>query len=869
MTSASRTVVRLFTAGLLALLLPSASPAQEPVRPASPERTQAAVRAWKKAHVERIQRERLKKTAIREAKLKEMARQLKRTGGSTLSTRGLRAKPAAPEDLIAAFSDPEARPRKWREAGRFAITPPSNRLVNNRAGDASVAGQSETTIIAFGDRMLAAWNDGQGYEAPISDQGWATSVDGGITWTDQGTFPDPSGVNGFEWTSDPVLAVNEKTGAMYFSALCDLNDATGAPRSGIGLVKGRWTGTSFSWNEPEIATTGGVLEVDKQWIVADSVSHRVFLTYSRFLNGLSRIEYQWADSALSTFSTPQQLSLNSEHGWVQGSRPIVDGDGRVYAMYYLIGQGEEDFYRICRSTNGGVSFSQPASVVTFYSNFGTGAPGFNRPLGINFASMGVDRSHGLNRGRLYLAWAESINWLDDIGGLGGGGNKSEVEPNNTVVDATPAIVQQTLRGNIANAADVDLFALPLVAGQHLIAAADSVAFGNQLALRILAGDGLTPLTFTTFDASVNPPAGAPSGWLFTAPVSGTYYLRVSSVFGIGAYRLKTTLAGQTAERGRDQRDVFVGCSPDGLTWSAPLRVNEDPPGFDNWLPELAVAPDGGVYSAWYDFHDAGPATNGGESSVYLGRSGDGGATWTTLGAVTDTLSRWSGIANNIAPNQGDYIALFANDSFLWPSWADTRRGNPDVFAARVPLIPNGAQVAFETVRLGVNRVSIDWTTQPADTLTMRLYRSTDNGPFEYRDVVQFDAGGALTHTDTTVIADHGYSYRLGRFQNGIEIFYGQVSVYLSSNFPLSLSRPEPYPVSSSSFTVNLSLATNEPAELVLFDIAGREVERQPVNLGPGPHTVTFQVGSSLGQGLYFLRLRQGGHDTSTKVHFVR
>jgi hypothetical protein len=516
-----------------------------------------------------------------------------------------------------------------------------------------------------------------------------------------------------------------------------------------------------------------------------------------------------------------------------------------------------------------LSFGAAVTAVTLYTNFGTGAPAFNRPLGVQFASLGVDRSHGPNRGRLYMAWAESINWLDDLGNLGGGGNKSEVEPNGTPINATPATVPQTLRGNVTSASDVDLFAIPLTAGQHVIVAADSTAFGNELSLVLLAGDGVSRLTFTTFDATVNPPAGAPSGWMFTAPVTGTYYVRVGSRFGAGGYRVRLAFADQSGERGRDQRDVFVGWSPDGVSWSTPQRVNEEPPGFDNWLPEVAVAPDGGVYCAWYDFRDAPLPTSGGESHVYLARSGDGGATWTTLGAVTDTLSRWSVLLNNIEPNQGDYIALFANASFVWPCWADGRRGNPDVFAARVPLIPNGAQVAFEDVRLSFNRIAIDWSTTPPDTLTMRLYRSTDNGPFDYLDLVYFDTGGALTYTDTTVTGDHGYSYRLGKFQSGIEIFYGQVSVFLPGSFPLSISRPDPSPVTSSTFTVDIVLATSQPAELVLHDIAGRAIERQAVNLGQGPHTVTFHVGSDVGQGLYFLRLRQGGADKTTKVHLVR
>jgi hypothetical protein len=509
MIVAIRTRARLLAAVLVTLLLPALSLAQEPVLPGGQASQEAAVHAWKTGYAKRMSEERLEQKERFEqrlAKLRERARKLKRSAPSTLRTSGQSARPARPEDLQATFNDPQTRPRPWRDIGRFAITPPSNRLVNNRTGDAADAGQSETSIVAFGDHLVAAWNDGQGYLTFGGDsQGWATSVDGGLTWTDQGDIPHPGTVSGFQWTSDPVLAVNEKTGAFYFSALCDFSDLNGS-HSGIAVVKGRYNGTSFSWGVPRITSIGPPFELDKQWVVADSVTHRVFLTYSRFVNGFSQIEFQWADSSLASVSAPQRISLNTpaENGWVQGSRPVVDGDGRLYVVYYLIGQGEADFYRVSRSTNGGVSFGSPATAVTLYTNFGTGAPGFNRNLGVHFPSIATDRSHGPNRGRLYLVWSESIDWLDDIGGLGGAGNKSEIEPNNTALNATPVTIKQTLRGNITAISDEDLFALPLVGGQHLIAAADSVAVDSELELRLLAGDGVTRLAFTTFDASVNP-----------------------------------------------------------------------------------------------------------------------------------------------------------------------------------------------------------------------------------------------------------------------------------------------------------------------------------------------------------------------------
>jgi hypothetical protein len=583
-----------------------------------------------------------------------------------------------------------------------------------------------------------------------------------------------------------------------------------------------------------------------------------------------------------TWSNPVQLSLDTptENGWVQGSRPIVDGDGRLYVMYELIGQGFSDFYKVRRSDNQGLSFASAVVAESLYTNFGTGAPGFNRPLGIDFAGIAVDRSHGPNRGRLYLSWAESINWLDEVFTLGLLGNKSEVEGNNTAATATPITLGQTVRGTVSSTSDADLFSLPLTQGQHVVIAADSAesATAAALSLRMIAGDGITRLTFTTFDDGVNPVTvggdASPAGWMFTAPVAGTYFIRVETFNGTGAYRLRTGAVHRDLERGRDQRDVFVAYSDGGSSWSSPLPLSgdppgQDPPGFDSFVPEVAVAPDGGVYCSWFDYRDAAPAKDGGEAGVFLARSGDGGSTWTTLGALADTLTDWTVSLANIAPNQGDYMSMFTSGSYLWSLWSDGRRGDPDAFLARIPIIPNGAQVAFLAARLADRRITMDWRTTPADTLTMRLYRSQDDGPFQFVDVVTFDAAGALTFADTGLVADHVYAYRLGRFTNGVELFYGQVRVFLPGTFPLRMGRPRPDPVVAGTFVADFSLATDEPADILLFDVTGREVFRRRVSLGKGPHTLTLPVGSELHQGLYVLTVRQGGHNASSRLHLVR
>ena len=832
---------------------------------------------WKIALARRLADEGMESRKERERFAKQALREWRRRQRAKLG--GEHARPVAPDGSTPRASEPTVLRRLPRRFGTTTFTPPTNVMVNNPAGDATLSGQSETSIAAFGDIMVAAWNDFPG--TGVNDQqGWGYSSDGGVTWVDGGVPPHPSGVSNFEWFSDPLVAVNDKTGAFYFAALCLFSNAQGS-RNGVAVVKGRWNGTTIAWGNPVIAHEGalGTDDSDKEWLVADSLSGRVYLSYTAFVEDpvshatLSRIMFASADSNVVTWTTPRQVSLDTqtENGFVQGSRPVVDGDGHVYVVYFLIGQGFADYYRIRRSDNQGASFGVPVTAESLYTNFGTGPPGFNREISVDFPGIGVDRSHGPHRGRVYLSWAESINWLDEVFVIGLNGDKSESEPNDNAATATPAVIGQTLRGTVSSAADFDYYAVALAQGQHIVISADSAEAlaANQAGcvLRLLAGDGITALTFTTFDRSVN--GGFPSGWMFTAPTSGTYYIQVGPKLSQGRYRLRTGTVHRDNERGRDQRDVFVGFSDDGLSWSTPVRVNEDPPGFDQFTPEVNAAPDGGVYCTWYDYRDSAPAKDGGEAGVYMAHSGDGGSTWTTLGPVADVLTDWSATGTNLIPNQGDYMSLFSSASYVWALWSDGRRGNPDVFSARTPLIPAGVQVATQNVHLADHRITIDWLTLPPDTLSMRLYRATDAGSFVNIDAVQFDAGGALTYPDTTVIPEHTYTYRLGRFTNGVELFYGQVSVFLPGSFALRMSPPRPNPIVAGTFVADFSLATDEPADLILFDITGREVLRRRVNLGKGPHTLTLPVPNGTHQGLYVLTLRQGGHNTSSRAYIVR
>ena len=131
-------------------------------------------------------------------------------------------------------------------------------------------------------------------------------------------------------------------------------------------------------------------------------------------------------------------------------------------------------------------------------------------------------------------------------------------------------------------------------------------------------------------------------------------------------------------------DVFVSRSTDhGHTWSAPLRVNDDPlhDGNDQFLQWLAVDPvTGAVYVQFYD-RRADPENRG--TRVTLARSTDRGRTFRNYDWSDDTFTGTSAFL-------GDYMWMTAYDGRVYGIWAEAvaqpddstsarpRRGSPTV-----------------------------------------------------------------------------------------------------------------------------------------------------------------------------------------------
>ena len=140
----------------------------------------------------------------------------------------------------------------------------------------------------------------------------------------------------------------------------------------------------------------------------------------------------------------------------------------------------------------------------------------------------------------------------------------------------------------------------------------------------------------------------------------------------------------------DPMDVEFIRSIDGWqTWSAPVRVNDDPIGNGawQWFATMSVAPDGRIEAAWNDSRATG---NSAMTSLYYSYSTDGGSTWSTNEQASPVWNSQVGW-----PNQnkiGDYYHMVSDLDGADLAWAATFNGEQDVYYLRIPRLPPTAVV---------------------------------------------------------------------------------------------------------------------------------------------------------------------------------
>jgi len=332
------------------------------------------------------------------------------------------------------------------------------------------------------------------------------------------------------------------------------------------------------------------------------------------------------------------------------SDPVLefDSDGNFYynSLTYDVGGY---WCSVFKSIDGGMSW-----------NAGVYAYGGDK------AWMAVDRTGGIGHGNIYTAWDYAgcceDNWF----------NRST--DGGTTFDTPVPIPEQPIWGVTAVGPDGEVY----IAGRRSTTNAEFI-----VAKSTTAADANAPLAFdfaTVVDmggvhvyylgglSNPNPEGLMGQVWVAvdhsSGPTRGYVYLLCS-----------------VDPPGPDPLDVhFVRSTDGGVTWSAPVRVNDDPVGTNawQWFGTMSVAPDGRIDVVWNDTRND---PGGYDSQLTYAFSEDAGQTWSANAAVSPPFDPHLGW-----PNQnklGDYCDMISDSVGAHVAYAATYNGEQDVYYLRI------------------------------------------------------------------------------------------------------------------------------------------------------------------------------------------
>lgn len=731
----------------------------------------------------------------------------------------------------------------------------ANVRINDTSGDPAGSTQSETTIAALGTNMVAGWNDGKNFNVSPGGTGYASSNDGGLTWTDGGVLPVPGSTALHE--GDPVLT-NDNAGNFYFS---DLYTPDNRVTSAIAVCKGNFSGGVIVWNNPVMVATTTTDFLDKEWIGADKVGGNVYCTWTHFIStGGNYIEFSSSTDNGATWSIPVALTSNAVES-VQGSRVVVGPSGEVQVIYYVYDKTSGNNYmRARRSTTAGASWGPEVTLPTgpsgIISGYGSGPAGFNRAGGIGFPSLAIDRTGGVNNGRVYATWEETVNfYFDPLGTLGA---TAEVENNGSSLTANPILIGQSVNGTLSSTVDQDWFSFTGTAGQtvivYLVPSGGADGF-----LRLFAGGGTTAnrtqLSYIGFGTGL---------CVYTLPYTGTFYFRVlANSTTLGGYTVYTGLDTPDPgdEVGRDTRDVVFQSSPDGVSWDARRVINDDASLFDNAFPEVAVDAAGQVFVDWYDHRNDALGIG---TDIYYARSPNGGLTFAPSNQINDGPAiNWSNVASNLAPNMGDYSNLVADGINVYANFADGRQGSPDSWVATISDFATPTLISLVQAKATADHVELAWYGANDGSVIATVYRRQEGTDWRSIAQIHADGTGMLTFQDTAIQAGARYEYRIGVPDIGGTQYFGDTWIDVPAAAELAIRRVTNPVVGD--LRLSFTLPSNDPATIQLFDVTGRAIESVQV----AASGQTSLGGRALNSGVYWVRLTQGLRSVTARTVFIR
>ncbi len=250
--------------------------------------------------------------------------------------------------------------------------------------------QVEPDTFAFGNTIVSVFQSGRFFDGGASDIGWATSTNGGETWT-HGFLPNAT-VNStppgkYLRNSDASIAYDARHKVWMVSWLGIRNPSTGP----VDVLVSRSTDGGLTFGPPVVVTADQQFN-DKNWTVCDDTASSPFYghCYTEFddASDLNRIQMSTSSDGGLTWGAPQ---TTPDHTCVIGGQPLVQPNGTVIVP---IDDCFEANLLSIRSTDGGQTWQKPVLVAQLLFDL---QPGNIRAP--DLPSAEIDRS-----GRVYVVW---------------------------------------------------------------------------------------------------------------------------------------------------------------------------------------------------------------------------------------------------------------------------------------------------------------------------------------------------------------------------------------------------------------------------------------------------------------------------------
>lgn len=251
----------------------------------------------------------------------------------------------------------------------------------------------EPDTFAFGSTIVSTFQVGRFFGGGASNIGFATSIDGGQTWT-QGFLPGttvfatPPGVYGR--TSDPVVAYDAKHGVWLISYLGIRN-----PFPPVDVLVSRST-DGLTWSNPVVVNNSGDFN-DKNWTACDSTPSSPFYgnCYTEFDDNTQ------GDLILMSTSTDGGLTWgaalpNAQNAHGIGGQPLIQPNGNVIVP--INGFAGQNFLLMSfTSSDGGASWGK-AKLITRI--------GFHHAAGNIRDSIPLPSAEMDAAGTVYVVWQD-------------------------------------------------------------------------------------------------------------------------------------------------------------------------------------------------------------------------------------------------------------------------------------------------------------------------------------------------------------------------------------------------------------------------------------------------------------------------------